>query len=77
MTIRDIKVLRKHLANNLKAGRKARGLSQERLSLDSDVDRSYVGQIERQQGNPSLLVLVALATTLGLDVVDLLASPET
>lgn len=47
-------------------------LSQERLALDADVDRTYVSQIERGIGNPSLLVLCKLGLVLNTDVCDLL-----
>jgi len=47
-------------------------LSQEQLALDADVDRTYVSQIERSIGNPSLLVLCKLGLVLDRDVVDLL-----
>jgi transcriptional regulator with XRE-family HTH domain len=56
--------------------RKAAGLSQEDLSLNADLDRSYVSQIERAVGNPSLQVLTALAKTLHCDVTALLAPEE-
>ena len=35
------------LSSNVKAARKARGLSQEKLALEAEVDRTYVSQIER------------------------------
>jgi len=73
MDSRDYETLRRHLAHNLRALRKAAGLSQERLSLDADLDRSYVSQIERAVGNPSLQVLAILAETLHCDVAALLA----
>jgi len=47
-------------------------LSQEELALNADVDRTYVSQIERAIGNPSLLVLCKLGTVLGVDIRDLL-----
>jgi transcriptional regulator with XRE-family HTH domain len=37
------------------------------------VDRTYVSQIERAVGNPSLLVLCKLGAILEADVLDLLA----
>ena len=51
-------------------------LSQEQLALDADVDRTYVSQIERSIGNPSLLVLCKLGLVLDRDVVDLLGGEE-
>jgi len=57
---------RKRLSDNVKKARKKMGLSQEALALHAGINRSYVGQIERGLGNPSLQVLVKLATTLGV-----------
>jgi transcriptional regulator with XRE-family HTH domain len=76
MKQRDYETLRKHLAINIKAFRREHALSQERLSLEADVDRTYVSQIERSLGNPSLLVLAALANVLGKDVGELLSPPS-
>lgn len=75
MKQRDYEMLRKHLAINIKAFRREQELSQERLSLEADVDRTYVSQIERSLGNPSLLILAALANVLGRDVGELLSPP--
>ncbi|WP_422185856.1 helix-turn-helix domain-containing protein [Aquabacterium commune] len=38
------------------------------------MDRTYVSQIERAVGNPSLLVLCKLAAILEVDAVELLSS---
>ncbi|WP_084655942.1 helix-turn-helix domain-containing protein [Pandoraea norimbergensis] len=72
MAHRCYEKLRQDLASNLKNLRKRAGLSQEQLSVRAHVDRSYVSQLEREIGNPSLQVLATLASTLGSDVVDLL-----
>jgi len=63
---------RKRLSDKVRKARKKVGLSQEALALQAGINRSYVGQIERGIGNPSLLVLVKLATTLQIDVADLM-----
>ena len=60
----------------MKDFRGKRGLSQEALALSADVDRTYVSQIERAVGNPSLLVLCKLGTVLNKDVCDLLVMPQ-
>ncbi len=49
-------------------------LSQEGLALDAGVDRSFISQIERGVGNPSLRTLCRIADCLRLPVVDLLHS---
>jgi transcriptional regulator with XRE-family HTH domain len=60
--------IRKILAQNIRALRDEGQLSQEELALRADVDRTYVSQIERAIGNPSLLVLCKLSAVLGVDV---------
>jgi transcriptional regulator with XRE-family HTH domain len=56
----------KILARRLRARRKTLGLSQEQLALDASVNRTFVSQIERGIGNPSLHTLCRLADRLGL-----------
>lgn len=70
-TTNSLEALRAALAQNLKRLRNDRGLSQERLALESNVDRTYVSKIERGIGNPSLEVLVRLAGRLEVKVFDL------
>jgi transcriptional regulator with XRE-family HTH domain len=57
---------------NVKKARRRVGLSQEDLAHEAGVNRSFVGQIERCLANPSLDVIVKLATALRVDVADLL-----
>jgi transcriptional regulator with XRE-family HTH domain len=71
--MRRIEAIQRHLADNLKAARVRAELSQEKLALDAGVDRTYVSQIERGVGNPSIGVLHRLATRLSLDLVELLS----
>ena len=54
--------------------RVARGLSQERLADLAGCDRTYVGMLERKQGNPSLRVLGRIAEALEVPV-DALFAP--
>lgn len=68
---RDYDQLRKQLAYNIRELRAKQGLSQEALALSADVDRTYVSQVERCVGNPSLLVLCKVATVLGVDIQEL------
>lgn len=60
------------LAFNIKEKRKELGVTQEQLALDAEIDRTYVSQIERGIGNPSLLILVKIAHRLDTDVLALL-----
>ena len=56
------------LGNKIREERKKKGLSQERLAFDADVDRSYIGGIERGERNVSFLTLVKIAECLGCDI---------
>lgn len=73
---RDYEQVRQDLARNMKDFRGKRGLSQEALALSADVDRTYVSQIERAVGNPSLLVLCKLGVILDKDVLDMLSDGQ-
>ena len=72
MTQKQLAFLLSNISRNVKAGRKAIGLSQEKLAFEAGIDRTYVSQIERGVCNPSLEVLVKVAAVLGIEVVDLL-----
>lgn len=53
--------------------RKAHGLSQEALALESGLARSYVGGVERGQRNIALLNICKLAEAIGVRPSELLA----
>lgn len=48
------------------------GVSQDALALMADIDRSYVGRIERGEVNVTLEKAYCLARVLGCDIRDLL-----
>ncbi len=56
------------MGNQIRVIRKAKGLSQEQLALRAEVDRSYVGGIERGERNVSFLTLVKIAECLECDI---------
>lgn len=56
------------LGDQIREARKKKGLSQEQLAYDADVDRSYVGGIERGERNVSFLTLVKIAECLECDI---------
>lgn len=64
--------LRGILAENIRELRGRRQLSQEDLALEAGVDRTMVSKIERSVTNPSLEVLVRLASALNIPVSRLL-----
>lgn len=51
----------------IKSVRIASNVSQEGLAYAADVERSYLGRIERGQSQPTLFVILKLAHALGLD----------
>jgi len=56
------------LGNNIRQIRIKSGLSQEKLALNSEIDRSYLGGIERGERNISFLTLTKIANSLKCDV---------
>ena len=56
--------------------REANGVSQENLAYEADVHRTYVGMIERGQGNPSLSVISDLAGALGTTITSIFRDVE-
>ena len=56
--------------------REAHRWSQEILAEKADLNRSYLGEVERGQAIPSLITLEKLALALGVSISDLLAYCE-
>ena len=71
---KEFEQLRTTLGSNVRRLRGERGLSQEQLAFDAEIDRTYVSQIERAVINPSLLVLYRIGKVLGASVPELLTS---
>ncbi len=63
---------RNRLAANLRAARKKQQISQEELADRAEIDRSFVGSVERCERNISLDNIERLSVALGMDVADLL-----
>lgn len=68
--------LRGILAQNLRRLRTEKGLSQEQLALEAEIDRSYVSLLETRKYSASLDMLERLAKALGIEAVSLLAAPK-
>jgi transcriptional regulator with XRE-family HTH domain len=58
----------KVLGERIRQARKAKGLSQESLALEANIDRSYLGEVERGDQNPSFNLLCLIAKSTGTDV---------
>jgi transcriptional regulator with XRE-family HTH domain len=56
--------------------REAKGWSQEVLAERANLNRSYVGELERGQAIPSLVTLEKLGQALGVSLSNLLAHTE-
>lgn len=59
---------RKLIGWNVRKLRVELGLSQERVAHEADIDRSYVGRIERGEENMTISVLEAIAAALEVPV---------
>ena len=61
---------------NLRRLRVMRGISQDELALRAEVERAYVGHLERGTKNATLLTIEKLATALHSPLVELFQEPE-
>jgi transcriptional regulator with XRE-family HTH domain len=64
---------RSRVGRNVRSLREAQGLTQEKVAGDAEIDLTYLGGIERGKRNPSLLVMVRIASALNADLKELLA----
>ena len=60
------------LGDAIRLTRSEKGLSQEALAVDAELDRSYVGGIERGEHNVTIINLNKVAKALGLPISALL-----
>jgi len=60
--------LLKRFGNNVKKLRNNKGWSQEKLAKRADLHRTYIGSIERQERNVSLINVERIAKALGVDI---------
>ena len=63
--------IQKRFGNRVRELRKQKELSQERLALMCDLDRTYIGGIERGERNVGLINIHVIARALGVSVKDL------
>jgi len=57
--------IQKRFGERVRELRKRKGLSQESLALACDLDRSYIGGVERGERNISLINIYKIAEALG------------
>jgi transcriptional regulator with XRE-family HTH domain len=63
---------RAKLGRNVRRLRHQRGLTQEQLAFEAEIDLTYVGGIERGKRNPSLMVMARIADALNVPLPKLL-----
>jgi len=64
--------MRKLVARNVKRIRLEKGLTQERLAERSGHTQQYISELERGQGNPTIVSVHEIAQALGVTHLDLL-----
>jgi transcriptional regulator with XRE-family HTH domain len=63
--------LQKRFGERMRELRRQRGLSQEALALACDLDRTYIGGVERGERNVSLVNIHRIAEALAVSVREL------
>jgi transcriptional regulator with XRE-family HTH domain len=69
--VKQEKKLVRQIGKRFRELREAQNLSQEELAASAEVDLSHLGKLERGEGNPTIELIVRIATTLnaGVEVV--------
>ena len=60
--------INKQLGYRIRYLRQNKGLSIEDLALEADINRNYLGDLERGTRNPTVVVLNKIAKALGVDL---------
>ncbi len=70
MTKSESQIL-KRFGERVRELRKAKGMSQESLALACELDRTYIGGVERGERNISLVNIYKIAAALGVPIKEL------
>ncbi len=68
----NVQEVKASFGRRLRELRLARGFSQERLALTCNLDRTYIGGVERGERNISLINIYKIARALNISPKDLL-----
>lgn len=69
--IESEKIFIKSVGEKLREIRLSKNLSQENLSLESDVPRNVIGRIERGEVKTSIVTLFRISNALNIDIKEL------
>lgn len=69
-----ITTVSKRIDQNLRKVRKRKAITQEQLALDAELNRAYIGYIERGERNPSTDTLVKIAKALKASLSELFSN---
>lgn len=72
MSLKNEKRIKEDFGKGLRDFRKSKGFSQETLALACDLDRTYIGSVERGERNISLINIVKISEALGISAYELL-----
>lgn len=72
--MKNVPEIEKLLGDAIRARRTANGWSQEELSFESGLHRTYIGAVERGEKNLTVKNLTRISTALGVSPSSLLAS---
>jgi transcriptional regulator with XRE-family HTH domain len=61
----------KQLGSRIRGLRKNKGWSQEELSFECSLDRTYIGSVERDERNIAIINLRKIADALGISLAEL------
>ena len=60
--------INKQLGYRIRYLRQQKGMSIEALALEADINRNYLGDLERGMRNPTLIILNKIAEALDIDL---------
>jgi transcriptional regulator with XRE-family HTH domain len=64
------------LGKFLRKARKDAGLSQEALAARAHIDRSYLSELERDEGSPTVQLLIRLCAAMGVSAGKIISQIE-
>jgi len=69
----NVEVMLAELGNRIKELRKDKGLSQQQLATEADLDRSYISAVENGKQNVSFATIKGISDALGIGLSDLIS----